>query len=136
MTRVPLKDGLFSLPDDLRAARLLAGRCGECGQFNFPAQALCPYCSQDGCDTVPLSPEGVIEVCTTVVNRPPGYEGTMPFGFGVVELPERIRIIARITEPERSAPGTAVRLVIEPLCTDTEGREVVTYAFKPVVGSR
>ena len=134
--QVPLTQGLFTLPDDAQPARLLAGRCSACGQFNFPAQALCPYCSHDGCKTVPLSPRGVIEVCTTVINRPPGYEGAVPFGFGVVELPERIRIISRITDPDRSPPGTQVQLVIESLCTDAEGREVVTYAFTRVISDQ
>lgn len=130
--RIPLKEGLLSRIDDARAARLLGGRCPSCARFNFPAQSLCPYCAADGCETVPLSDRGVIEVCTTVINRPPGYEGTIPFGFGVVELPEGIRIISRIANPARATPGTRVRLIIEPLCADSEGREVVTYAFSPL----
>jgi uncharacterized OB-fold protein len=91
---------------------------------------MCPYCSHDGCAAVPLSRRGVVEVCTTVVNRPPGYEGAMPFGFGVVELPEGIRIIARIADPQHVQPGMPVRLLLDTLCTDAEGREVVTYAFE------
>jgi len=71
-------------------------------------------------------------VCTTVTNRPPGYEGPVPSGFGVVELPEGIRIMSRIEHPARSRPGTPLRLVIEMLCTDAEGREVMTYAFEPI----
>lgn len=129
---IPLKEGLFTTPDDLSAARLLGGRCAGCGRWSFPAQSICPYCSCEGCDTVPLSPHGVVELCTTVINRPPGYDGPLPFGFGVVELPEGIRIISRISDPERTRPGSAVRLVIEPLCTDAEGRQVVTYAFAAV----
>ncbi len=125
--RIPLKDGLF----DLQAARLLGGRCPDCGRHNFPVQTLCPYCSGEGCEPVPLSPRGVIEVCTTVRNRPPGYEGPVPFGFGVVELPEGIRIISRIRRPDEVRPGMPVRLVIEPLFTDAEGREVMTYAYEP-----
>lgn len=131
MVRIPLKDGLFSTPEDLSAARLLGGRCPGCARFNFPAQSICPYCSQDGCETLPLSSHGVVEVCTTVSNRPPGYEGRVPFGFGVVELPEGIRIISRITDPKHSQPGSTVQLIIETLCTDADGREVLTYAFAP-----
>ena len=132
MSRVALKEGLFTAMENPEAVRLLAGRCSECKRCNFPAQALCPYCSAAGCETVPLSPRGVVELCTTVINRPPGYEGPLPFGFGVVELPEGIRIIARLVDPQRSCAGTAVRLVMETLCTDGEGREVMTYAFAPV----
>ena len=130
--KVPLKDGLLSTVEDAASARLLGGRCRRCARVSFPAQDLCPYCSSDGCDTVPLSPRGVVEVCTTVANRPPGYEGNVPFGFGVVELPEGIRIISRIADPQRSAPGAPVQLTIESLCTDAEGREVMTYAFAAV----
>jgi uncharacterized protein len=127
--QIPLKEGLFTTAGE---ARLLAGRCPTCACFSFPAQAICPYCSRDGCETVALSAHGIVEVCTTVINRPPGYEGTMPFGFGVVELPEGIRIISRIANPAIARPGAAARLIIEPLCTDSEGREVMTYAFEVV----
>ena len=128
--RVSLKEGLFTMPDDPAATRLLGGRCPGCARFNFPAQEVCPYCSRDGCETVPLSPSGVVEVCTTVINRPPGYEGTVPFGFGVVELPEGIRIISRIAPAGQARAGAPVRLILELLSTDPEGREVVTYAFE------
>ncbi len=128
---VALKDGLFTLPEGRAPARLLGGRCPGCARFNFPAQAICPYCGGDGCEIVPLSVQGVLRWCTTVLNRPPGYEGRVPFGFGVVELCEGIRIISRISEPDRP-PGTPVRLVLEPLFTDAEGRDVVTYAFEAV----
>jgi uncharacterized OB-fold protein len=132
--RVPLKQGLLSTVDDPAAARLLGGRCRLCSLLSFPAQELCPYCSADGCEPTPLSPLGVMEVCTTVINRPPGYEGPLPYGFGVVELREGIRIIARIRDPERCSAGKAMRLVLDTLHTDAEGREVVTYAFEPVDG--
>jgi uncharacterized OB-fold protein len=130
MIRVALKEGLLTTIDDPDAARLLGGQCTVCTQFHFPAQSICPYCSSDGCATVALSPRGVIEVCTTVVNRPPGYEGTVPFGFGVVELPEGIRLISRIRNPQDARPGQPVRFVLDQLYIDTEGREVVTYAFE------
>ena len=129
-TRIALKDGLLTTIDDPSAARLLGGRCPQCARFSFPALDLCPYCSTAGCEAVPLSPRGVMEVCTTVINRPPGYEGAVPFGFGVVELPEGLRIISRISNPERVQPGKPVRLVLDRLGTDAEGREVMTYAFE------
>ena len=128
--RIALKDGLLSGVDDSDTARLLGGRCLHCARVNFPAQDLCPYCSNDGCEAVPLSAHGAVEVCTTVINRPPGYEGALPFGFGVVELPEGLRLISRIHAPEPVRPGATVRLVLDCLCIDAEGREVMTYAFE------
>ena len=45
---------------------------------------------------------------------------------------EGIRIIARINNREQALPGAPVKLVLDTLCTDAEGREVITYAFEPV----
>ena len=66
-----------------------------------------------------------------------GYQGSTPFGFGVVELPEGLRVIARLTEPDpaRLSAGQPMRLAIVPLHTDDEGNDVVTYAFAPDRGT-
>ena len=75
MKRVPVKAGLFTLADGSDDVQLLGSRCGECARVAFPAQSLCPYCGSEACAPTALSRAGVVEVCTTVVNRPPGYEG-------------------------------------------------------------
>ena len=64
---------------------------------------------------------------------PPGYRGDVPYGFGVVELPEGIRVISRLTEsdPARLHAGQAMHLVVVPLHVDDDGRQVVSYAFTP-----
>ncbi len=129
--RIPIRDGLFTTPEDLGRARLLGTRCGACGRVAFPGQAICPYCSHDGCATVELSATGVLRLCTTVGNRPPGYVGDVPFGFGVVELPEGIRLISRIKLPQPPL-GATVQLVIEALHTDAAGQPVMSYAFEAV----
>jgi hypothetical protein len=53
---------------------------------------------------------------------------------GVVELPEGIRIITRLTvsDPAGLALGQAMELRVVPLHTDADGNEVVTYSFAPV----
>ncbi len=129
--RIPIRDGLFTTPEDLSCARLLGTRCGDCNRVAFPPQSICPYCSGDRCETISLSAEGVLYLCTTVRTRPPGYVGDVPFGFGIVELPEGIRIVSRIKTPE-PALGAAVRLVIEGLHTDADGHQVMSYAFEAV----
>ena len=59
--------------------------------------------------------------------------GEVPFGFGVVELPEGLRVITRLTEaaPSRLVFGQSMRLDVVPLHVDDDGRTVVTYAFTP-----
>ena len=131
-TSVPVNAGLFELAPD-GTGNLLGGFCGACGRVHFPPTANCPYCSADGCQVRPLSSDGTLCLFTSVVNRPPGYAGEVPFGFGVVELPEGLRIIARLTEtdPDRLAFGMPVRLMFVPLHVDADGRQVITYAFAP-----
>lgn len=127
MDQIPVHDGLF------RDGHLLGARCPDCARWHFPADADCPYCSGERCETAPLSDSATLYLFTGVRNRPPGYEGEVPFGFGVVELPEGMRLIARLTEADPAALrlGMAMRLVIVPLHVDAQGREVMTYAYAP-----
>lgn len=129
MKRVAVKEGLFTLPQDNTPTRLLGGQCSDCDRFHFPVQSHCPYCSAEDCQQHELSAHGKVEVCTTVINRPPGYDGPMPFGFGVVELPEGIRVIARLLHPERIEAGARVCLTLDPIGSTSDGDEIVTYAF-------
>ena len=132
---VPVTAGLFEL--GAAGARLLGGFCPACRRYHFPATGDCPYCAAQRCERRPLSSRGKLCLFTTVINRPPGYTGDVPFGFGVVELPEGVRVIARLTEPDldRLAFDMAVQLTIVPLHVDEEGRQVVTYAFAPDGGA-
>ena len=84
-------------------------------------------------ERVALSHTGTLWGWTAVTAPPPGYRGDVPFGFGVVELPEGIRVITRVEEPDpaRLSFGMPVRFSTVPLHTDDEGTTVVTYTFVP-----
>jgi uncharacterized OB-fold protein len=58
----------------------------------------------------------------------------VPFGVGYIELPEGVRVEARLTEndAERLRIGMEMELVVEPFVTDESGAERVTFAFRPV----
>jgi uncharacterized OB-fold protein len=57
----------------------------------------------------------------------------VPFGFGVVELPEGVRVVTRLTEadPAELTFGMPVHLVVDELHADDDGNTVVSYAFAP-----
>ena len=57
-----------------------------------------------------------------------------PYGVGYVELPGQLRVEGRLTisDPEQLQIGMEMELVLEPLCIDDDGNQVVTYAFAPV----
>jgi uncharacterized OB-fold protein len=81
-----------------------------------------------------LSSAGRLWAWTAVTSAPPGYKGEVPFGFGVVELPEGLRVIGRLTEarPDHLTRDQPMHLVLVTLPAD-EDRLVVTYAFAPTV---
>jgi uncharacterized OB-fold protein len=129
-TPVPVREGLFTGTDP---PRLLGGRCLACGHHHFPTADICPYCASDETEAAELSTEGRLWAWTAVTHPPPGYRGPVPYGFGVVELPEGIRVITRLTvaDPGALEVDQPMHLVIEPLHTDDDGRPVVGYAFAP-----
>jgi uncharacterized OB-fold protein len=129
---VPVAPGLFAKDED-DTWRLVAGYCDACTRHHFPRLQNCPYCSSENCSERLVGERGTLHLFTTVVNRPPGYRGEVPFGFGVVELPEGLRIISRLTESDSSRLhfGQSMRLVVTPLHEDETGRLVTTYAFQP-----
>jgi uncharacterized protein len=126
-----VRDGLFR-DDDPPA--LLGSRCAHCGQTSFPRSDTCPYCATEDPAPVDLSRRGRLWAWTAVTASPPGSLGEIPYGIGVVELPEGIRVIGRLTESNPAVLGAhqEMELQVVPLCSDDDGNDVVTYAFSPV----
>jgi uncharacterized OB-fold protein len=128
---VLVSDGLFTDGDP---PALLGTRCGACGSVHFPRADACTYCATENPEPIVLSRRGTLWAWTAVTAPPPGYQGEVPFGVGVVELPEGVRVITRLTEsdPGTLAEGQAMELRIVTLHRDEDGNDVVTYAFAPV----
>jgi uncharacterized protein len=127
-----LHDGLFrERPDG--SIVLLGGFSPSSGRTHFPRLPACPYTGADDVEEVELPTSGTLWGWTGVTARPPGYDGEMPFGFGIVELTDGLRVITRITESDPTALsfGQAMHLVPEALQTDDDGTAVITYAFAP-----
>jgi uncharacterized protein len=132
ISTVPVREGLFTMAED-GTPRLIGGLCAACRRHHFPLLTTCPYCSAEAVTEALLSGTGSLWGWTSVTTAPPGYRGSVPFGFGIVELPEGLRVITRLTEPmpDRLEWGQPMRMVVAPLHLDDEGRSVVTYAFAP-----
>jgi uncharacterized OB-fold protein len=108
---------------------LLGAACTDCGRRHFPAARWCPWCGAADPEGVVLSTAGTLWTWTSVGAPPPGYLGTVPFGFGVVELPaDGLRIVTRLTESDPSLLelGQPMDFVVVPL-----GDEHTTWAFAP-----
>ncbi len=64
----------------------------------------------------------------------PTGEDFVPFGVGLVQLDDVVRVEGRLTEndPEKLKwGGMDVELTMIPFATDADGNEVVTFAFQP-----
>ena len=127
---VAVHNGLFTTDTD-GSPRLVGGCCTNCGHHQFPRSPLCPYCGADDVAEVLLSSRGTLWAWTAVTAAPPGYRGEVPYGFGVVELADELRVITRLTEsdPTKLAVGQHVELRLVSLHADDEGRDVLTWAF-------
>jgi uncharacterized OB-fold protein len=138
-TTIPVADGVFTLNDGVPT--LLGSRCTNCNNHMFPRQRGCPKCMSDQQVDVELGSRGTLWTWTVQAFSPkaPPYLGPVgdhfvPFGVGYVELPGEVRVEARLTEadPDKLEIGMPMELVLQTLCTDDDGNDVVTYAFSPV----
>ena len=57
----------------------------------------------------------------------------MPYGFGVVQLDDGVRVITRLTESDPAAMsfGQPMTLVLETVDHDDADNDIVTWAFDP-----
>jgi uncharacterized OB-fold protein len=118
--------GLFELRDD-GSITLIGGYSPTSGRFHFPKLSTCPYSGAEDVEMVELSGAATLWGWTAVTAAPPGYDGPVPFGFGVVELvKEKLRIVSRLREsdPAQLTFGQPMTLVADEL---PGGK--VTWAF-------
>ncbi len=125
----PVAEGLFELDGD-GSITLVGGFSHISGHHHFPLGPVCPYTGADDVEQVLLPRDGHLWAWTAVTHPPPGYDGPIPYGFGVVELDHiGLRVVTRLTEsdPSRLYQGQRMTLV-----TDDLGDHVATWAFAPV----
>jgi uncharacterized OB-fold protein len=118
---------LFDL-DASGALTLLGGYSPSSAKFHFPRAAVCPYTGADDVEDARLPRTGTLFLWTAVTSAPPGYEGPVPYGFGVVELDDiGLRVIGRVTtaEPAALEAGQSMRVVAD------RWAGVTTWAFEP-----
>jgi uncharacterized protein len=115
-------------------AALLGGWSPTSGRHHFPPAQLCPYSGADDVEVVTLPSTGSLWAWTAVTSAPPGYEGPVPYGFGIVELDGiGLRVVGRLTEPDPSALRDGQRMVVT---TETLPGGRVVWGFAPeVMGS-
>lgn len=142
MTGIPsraIDAALFDWPSE--SPRLLGSRCARCQRVEFPQRSSCPACGSDEVARETLPTSGTLWTWTVQRFLPKApylsdetLETFRPYGVGYVELPGAVRVEARLTEcdPAGLQIGMPMELVIYPHATDSEGVQLMNFAFRPV----
>jgi uncharacterized OB-fold protein len=131
-------EGAFA--ETANGPRLLGSRCAGCSACFFPRSPACrnPKCADKRIEDVELSPRGTLWTYTVQYYKPPPParfdDPFTPYGVGLVDLPEGIRIMGMISsdDPDSLKIGQEMELVIETLYHDDDGSEVLTWKWRPV----
>ncbi|HEY6538015.1 MAG TPA: OB-fold domain-containing protein [Candidatus Dormibacteraeota bacterium] len=91
-------------------ARLLGGRCSQCGHATVPRRNACPSCHGETVGEVELGPTGSVISSVELYVPTAGVEA--PYWVGLVKLSEGPTLFTRLAGA--AGPGSAVELVVEP----------------------
>ena len=135
---IPIKNGLLTTPlIPLGQVRLVGSKCANCGEVAFGTVTSCPNCAGSKLETIALSDTGTLWTYTVIRNRPPGdYRGPdpfVPFGEGLVEMPEGIRVLSPLAgDVDKLAIGMKMKFEAYKLYQNADGADVIAFMFVAV----
>jgi uncharacterized OB-fold protein len=136
--RIPIAEGLFTTPlSPVAQVRLMGSQCKNCREVSLGKRQTCANCGGVNLEEIPLSRRGKLWTYTVIRHKPPGdYRGPdpfVPFGLGLVEIPEGIRVLSPIhCQLEKIMIGMDLEMEVYPLYTDENQNEVMAFRFRPV----
>ena len=138
--RVPLEEGLFTIPSSLAdKGHLIGNRCQECGYVSFPKSFRCIKCTAAELEDVLLGPMAKLDSFTVARVEPPGTIMKAPYILAQViftEGPVVKTIVTSDTDPASLELGMDMELVIEKVMEDKDGNDVMAYKFRPIKGKK
>jgi uncharacterized OB-fold protein len=136
--QIPIAEGLFTTPlSPVAQVRLMGSRCKNCREVSLGKRQTCANCGGVNLEEIPLSRRGKLWTYTVIRHKPPGdYRGPdpfVPFGLGLVEIPEGIRVLSPIQcQLEKIKIGMELEMEVYPLYADENQNEVMAFRFRPV----
>jgi uncharacterized OB-fold protein len=117
---------------DEKGPYLVGGKCTSCQAVFFPKQSICPRCTGKSIEETPLSRTGKLYTYTEVFQKPPDYEGPIPYLIGRVLLPEGVFVLTQLkAKKEDLKIDRVMELVVDLICRDEIGKEIIGYKFMP-----
>ncbi len=136
--QIPVREDLLTVPlSPPEQVRLIGSRCNSCKEVSLGKRSTCPNCAAEDMEEIALSKTGKLWTYTVIRNRPPGdYKGPdpfIPFGLGLVELPEGIQVLTPIDyDVDKLNIGMELELEVYKLYQDEEGNDVMAFKFKAI----
>ncbi|MFQ5381697.1 MAG: Zn-ribbon domain-containing OB-fold protein [Dehalococcoidia bacterium] len=131
---VPLRAGMFEVPDKLGApVRLLGGRCSDCDEPCIPRRAFCANCTGANVEPVSFAPTGKVDTFTIVRQQLPGSAMVPPYAIVRVRLDDgpSVQTVA-VGDGSNVKIGAPVELVAERIKEDEAGDTVVSFMARPL----
>lgn len=116
--------------DSAQEERLIVQRCGECREFVFPPQDLCPYCWAEEPAWEEVSGNGSVSTYSTIyVGLNDDWEGHLPYTVAFIELEEDVFLFSNIIKctPEEITLGMPVEVEFNEL----PGTDILFPQFRP-----
>ncbi|MBU8933480.1 MAG: Zn-ribbon domain-containing OB-fold protein [candidate division Zixibacteria bacterium] len=80
--------------DHLKDGHLMASKCKQCGQESFPPKADCSKCLSGEFEFTEYDGQATLLSFTKIHAAPTGFEDTVPYTVGVVDLKDGGRLLA------------------------------------------
>jgi uncharacterized OB-fold protein len=137
--KVILNKNMFVQPLDPENPVLQGSLCGSCGKVSFPRKSICPGClSKENLEEKVLSRQGELYSYSVAHVAPEGFKA--PYAFGLVVLPEGLRLFSILQDCEPFEEvlkiGLPVQLDLGAIVKNEEGDDVFSYVFKPVISEK
>ncbi len=84
--------------DFLNEGKIMGTLCKKCGARYFPPRADCANCFSSDMDWFEMPKKGKLETFTVAYYAPYGFEMDCPYGMGVVDYGNNLKLFARISK--------------------------------------
>jgi uncharacterized OB-fold protein len=99
--------------DQTSSNQIKVGRCSKCGKLFILPVCVCSLCGSEEFTEDAVAGKGIIYTHTTIRVAPEAFQKDAPYPIAIVELPQGLRLTARmtVTEGERIEVGKSVQCV-------------------------
>lgn len=113
--------------DYLFEGKVMGTACKKCGRKYFPPRADCAFCVDSDVEWFEIKGKGKLLTFTRVHYGPLGFEADAPYVLGIVQFPEGVNVLARISkEVDYSTIKIGMELGIKPIKLQEDR---ITYQF-------